>query len=780
MEDDDEDFFSDEGFDDLPPSTLLQLEQNAYRATQAQRVQKPSLDDDVIYEGERPLENHVYQNSVVQEPHTRVPGPNNATLELPARLHSGLTNEYGTLDVGELDAEILNDDAASGTALGQPANIPGQFGPLQDNTLVEDGRHGPLPDSMEIVEETYLPEDPYQQSYDETYDILNERLARENERNQQIMEELASAKSVMETKTGEIAIIRANQAKLAENHDRQLTALRKAMAEESAKHKEELEAARAEGKMLATENAFLRQDLAEEARMNGLKAKSKVEDKVPPVTPKKSRILPFRDGFDDDEIIAISPSKSQGGRSKRGTPTVPGKRKRKHSQGSPTPLQLDPQPEPMMEEAPGDTSDDAMIDAEHYEPVSIQSEDRNMGLMKRILNHRRSPNEERDIEVMAQLTFPSEPQQTISSIVLEETSNVHSGNFPVEYGRTIASLWARALKEKFYKPIPMFMSIIRFIFALDMCTSVPDLIEHLVPVLQESGDVNGVPRFKHSPVSRQNLGQIRQTPVSQLHPEVDSTEALSMLYHMACGCLHVERAIKNFWRHIRYDFILMMLNCSQPIKDIILTLNLLSTSIRPGLFGSIHEAEQDQIANENYIVDRVGNLLSEMPQVDEGQDPYTPLEICSMRLEALSLLMALVFNPIDPNDNHGISVIASHPTVLARLIRAMHDELDALYSYSPEQDLHSSLVNGLMRVIYGVIRRHHEPVDLQAKLCRLAGGKQKFLVVLTRLAFSEGPILEAGIDDETVEMAHEMLDDAVNPQEAEALLEAFPSAKRDD
>jgi hypothetical protein len=29
-------------------------------------------------------------------------------------------------------------------------------------------------------------------------------------------------------------------------------------------------------------------------------------------------------------------------------------------------------------------------------------------------------------------------------------------------------------------------------------------------------------------------------------------------------------------------------------------------------------------------------------------------------------------------------------------------------------------------------------------------------------------------------MAHEILDDAVTPQEAEALLEAFPSAKRDD
>ena len=76
--------------------------------------------------------------------------------------------------------------------------------------------------------------------------------------------------------------------------------------------------------------------------------------------------------------------------------------------------------------------------------------------------------------------------------------------------------------------------------------------------------------------------------------------------------------------------------------------------------------------------------------------------------------------------------------------------------------------------------QRHQVTDLQSKLGRVPGGKQKFLVVLTRLAFSEGPILEEGIEDETVEMAHEILDDAVNPQEAEALLEAFPSAKRDD
>lgn len=338
-------------------------------------------------------------------------------------------------------------------------------------------------------------------------------------------EELAAAKSMAETKAGEIAIIRANQAKLVENYDRQLAALRKAMAEEAAKHKEEVEAARAEGELLATENAFLKQDLAEETmRINNLKAKSRAEDKAPPVTPKKTRVLPFRDGFDDDEIMAISPSKSA--KSKRTTPTGPGKKKRKLDSGSPTPLPLC-QPAELVPEPPEDLFDEEMMDDVMVDEPVPRREDRNAELMKSILNHKTYPNEECDIEVLSQMAFPSEPRRKLSTIVLEETARLHSGNYVVEYAQVIASLWSRALKEKFFKPVPMFMEITHHLLALDAPSCVPDMIDHLVPVLQESGDINGIPRFRNSPVSRQNLGQVRQTPLSQLEVHLPSHNSCS-------------------------------------------------------------------------------------------------------------------------------------------------------------------------------------------------------------------------------------------------------------
>jgi len=102
MDDHDEDFFSDDGFDDLPPATLLQLEQNAIRSTQAKQ-QKPHSAPTRPPEPPRNFASRDLGQS----------GPTNT------RLQSGLTNEYGNLDVGELDAEVFDDDLGSTSPLDQ-------------------------------------------------------------------------------------------------------------------------------------------------------------------------------------------------------------------------------------------------------------------------------------------------------------------------------------------------------------------------------------------------------------------------------------------------------------------------------------------------------------------------------------------------------------------------------------------------------------------------------------------------------------------------------------
>lgn len=92
MEDDDDDYGSDE-FDSLPPGKLYELEQNAFKATQASASQY------------RP--NPINNNPVLRT--QAVPLNNNAgPFRPPPRLHTGLTNDYNTLEMGELEAEVYD------------------------------------------------------------------------------------------------------------------------------------------------------------------------------------------------------------------------------------------------------------------------------------------------------------------------------------------------------------------------------------------------------------------------------------------------------------------------------------------------------------------------------------------------------------------------------------------------------------------------------------------------------------------------------------------------
>ncbi|OAX78597.1 hypothetical protein ACJ72_07093 [Emergomyces africanus] len=797
----DEDSFSDDGIDELPPGTLLELERNAYQATQQQRPDSRNSSTNVPPRARNPSFVSLTRESISRTAsRTSSRGP---VLQDPSRLLRPPLS-FGDEDFQDLDAGVLDDGNGPAPVELQPALFEQQKSHGSRHATVpevglrsEEGardvangntarlaRHATsvgdtaVMSRMEAIttnttEDGNLPAAHDSEIWAEVEAMKEqiEQLTRERER---MAQELTAAKSMTEAKAGEIAIIRANQAKLEKAHHRQLSTLRAQMADELKKYQAEIEAATMDSKLLTTENAFLKQDLKDETqKVNELrKAKAKLSEN-PPLTPKKTKILPLRDGFDDDEIM-ISPTKSAGRRSKRGTPSVAGGRKRKAIDDSPIRapvLELSQSFESYLGDT-SETADPMAIDSTSQKP---KTEDRNVRFIRRILNHKTYPSKGRDLEIFTKLSFPSEPGRMFSSFILEATTAKPSENYAVEYARAIISLWARALKESFYDPIDMFMAIIKYIINLDPSNIVPQLIDDLLPVLLNSGYVNGVARFRNSPVSHLNLGQVKQTPQSELHHQVNSTEALNILYLAASSCQHDSNALRRFWQKILYDFILVMLNSNQPIDDIIITLNLLSYSIFPGTFGPLLNTAAEQAANENYIIDRVANLLSEQPYVDEGEKPYTPWQISTLRIEAMSFLTTLAFSYPDPSPskNHAGRLLALHPTALARVFRSIHDELDALYSNPPERELHVALVNGLTRLAYGIMRMFREKVNISAKLRVVPGATQKHLVALTRLAFCEGPLLEAGIDDETVEMAHEMLEEAVNPQEAEALLEAF-------
>lgn len=151
-------------------------------------------------------------------------------------------------------------------------------------------------------------------------------------------------KQDLNIKSGEIAIVRSKQEKATKEYERQLTTIKKLNAERLETLQRTIDSAREAEKHAATELEFAKRDLVEEAAkiksLKRSKAKESPETDTR-ATPKKTKSAVPRDGFDDDELQVVSPSKGQGRKSNNGTPTkTGGKRKRKGVESPAMPLDV--------------------------------------------------------------------------------------------------------------------------------------------------------------------------------------------------------------------------------------------------------------------------------------------------------------------------------------------------------------------------------------------------------------------------------------------------------
>jgi hypothetical protein len=142
-------------------------------------------------------------------------------------------------------------------------------------------------------------------------------------------------------RTGEIAIVRSQLERQAKERERERAALQKSGEEKLAKQRKELEAAQIAARAAVTERDFIKQDLLEVQRAQNLSRAAERRD-VGISTPKKKTALPHRDGFDDDEVEVLSPSKLSPSKFQKriGTPTKAGKRKRKAVDSPIAPLEV--------------------------------------------------------------------------------------------------------------------------------------------------------------------------------------------------------------------------------------------------------------------------------------------------------------------------------------------------------------------------------------------------------------------------------------------------------
>ncbi|KAI9762046.1 MAG: Telomerase protein component 1 [Chaenotheca gracillima] len=794
----DEDDLLYDDFDDLPEQTLQELEQTAFQVSQAGR---PAVggQNQPTWKSQLVPSFGVLREGELSRGRDQLPEASSAIQG---------SSEFEGFDDDDLDGEVLEQ---VGPTLLAPFAPPGaNHGPIGESTQREQWRsnryagnaaesnsHAPRlsdqahlqknrvsrqttgGDEGEHVSTNLTPHANSLGNQNEASELLRSKVQELLQEQLALKASLRAASSAVTAKAGEISIVRANQAKAAKENERTMIAIQKMHADEAAKQRVALEQANSERQKAASNLVFLEHELktqtdqlralqrsAKSAQWNNKENRSAgAHNAGPSVTPQKPRNMPHRpygDGFDDEEIMFVSPTKLNSGRSASGTPKG-AKRKRKGLDDSPArPLELSQPTGDLIANEP-EKADNTLNE---LSKPSFAKQDGRFEFLQSMFNHRLLAGPKRFIEAMTTFSLPLSADVTFSSFILERTSRLsidHSHEaFPISFCQIIILLWSDCIQQKYYGPLKFLIDILIFAIDLETSTIAPNIVDTLLEVAQKTGDINAIPRCYKG-------------PDSALQEGVDVSSCLHLLQITALACVDNSTDIEHFWRCMREDFVLLTMQQNQPLCDTLATIDLLSLSITEKTFGTINTVDTViQRKNETFILTRLSELLHQSPIVGKSEKKYDTVEIARMRLSVLDLLKNICITP------NGSEAMAKHNSIIGRLVRLIYDQIDALYDMRDDHDLCAEQVNLAQRIVYYLLTNHGSLINLQAKLAVISGGAHKYLVSLTRLAFSEGLVLEAGIDDEVVEHAHELLEEWVTPEEGEALWAAFavPPAQR--
>ena len=568
-----------------------------------------------------------------------------------------------------------------------------------------------------------------------------------------------------------------------------------------------MEAAKKDREKMETNNKFLEHDLAQEttriknAKRAGqdLQANNQRGKTVasPASTPKKGANLPFRDGFNDSEVISISPSISKE-KSKPGTPRAANKRKRSELEKSPAnQLSFSESDIPVTTSRPN--TPPAIIGAElPIRAKEIKSDER-FNLVQLVLEHR-SENGRRTIECLHDFSCPSNSTISLSSYVYDALQShifPESSKYESEFVSRILDTWSRCIQESLFEPVALIISLLRSVLAeFDEHSSAP-VATKLIRVVVQTTDLVALPRARkwNNPTMNEGLSM-------EIERFINSLQCLELFYLITVNCYNAPEMLKDFWSQVEHDFVLVMLHRGQPIEENVMMLRILASSVLIDSFGTISRAndreqatQQRQNQNEHYLILRLGSLLvGPREQETQSNNPASgssnpdgestatekipPSEkvqtsVYDLRLAILGLLTNLC------STHRGGQLLASHRTITGRVIRLLHESLVTMYDCNPRlHELVTACVNHSVMLLGHLCFSHGDTLDLRSKLAAEPGGHHKHLVSLSRVAFMDGESqIEDGIWSESAEAAHRMLDEFLSPEEGEAVVHVFSSGR---
>ncbi|KAI1006970.1 hypothetical protein K3495_g1247 [Podosphaera aphanis] len=712
--DDGESFYGDDDFDQLPQDALIELENDAIQYTQARtqaRLQGDYGDDTRDQDRNEVITIYADENDDVVQ--------NNINKTLATRVPSrGLEN-------GQQLQNLIS-----------PCNDPSQRPITIHDPLIQSQNNQQLNNDCRITS-----------LHKQIEELINER---------------DTLKVELSVKAGEIAIVRAKNEKINQEYERQLTAIQNQNNEQLEQKQKALEAARLAEKNTAIERDFIKRDLAEEServRQLSRKEREKKNSASVNTTPRKEKkSLPFRDGFDDDKVQALSPSKQQSSskfhKNPIVSPTKPAWRKRKYIE----PVAIDAL-EPLNENVPLQLAHKlTVLDDESLKLLTKQDE--RFEFLGSMLDHSFDEKHLRTIQEMGKYSLPSRPNETFQALILTKVPDLGARKciekFPIEFCEFLISLWTNCIEEKYYQPVYLFIDLLTLALEIKTTTIVPSIINSLLPILQRTADLVAIPRF-------QSLS------TDKYDKHINLTACMNLLYLASLGCMSKPLHNTEFWKLMRWDFVLLMLSTNQFKADYDLMLQLLSTSVMSNSLGAL-SGDDKQDRQAGWIIDRLTYPLNEHPCKPMSTERFEKKDLNHIRLQILRLMTSITRSP------YASKVLADHPQAIGRLICLISDELDVLYDFESRYQESAKIINIGTRLLHHLIIKHESVVDVQQKLSNIHGGSQKYLLSLSRLHFAEEDlVMESKIDPDIAGFALELLELVVTPEEGDAIQLAFPN-----
>jgi hypothetical protein len=356
----------------------------------------------------------------------------------------------------------------------------------------------------------------------------------------------------------------------------------------------------------------------------------------------------------------------------------------------------------------------------------------------------------------------------------------------VDFSVLAVSLWERSFAEQFWEPIRHLVALVAFTFQLHTTVIAPLVVHSLAPIAATT--VCTLAEGRH----RLPDGDLSKSEeYSAMGKHIDTSDVLSLLHVSALACATttvetedgLEHSIVDFWKLMSLDMVVLLLTPKQKPQDIISMLDLLATSSLPGSIGPITTAKEPPFVAQA-VIERVSAKLTE-----SIYSASTVAEKRAIRVSTLRTMIAFARYPF------GAQQLASHHNALPRLVACLSATIDEVYDQPLSRRFLQPGSDGGLDIspqptsaeLYGIISqsvllihklvtdpRTANTVDIGQKLSMAYGGSQRYLIALGRLAFAEEDlIIEAGIDGEVVEAAHDLLEMAVTPDEGENISEAF-------